>query len=250
MVRLLAIFIVVIMCVGCDAENAPDCFQAAGETIRKEFVVPEYSKISVLQRTQLIVKQGIAQSVVVETGENLLDDIDVYVQDGTLIIDNKNACNLVREYGLTKVYVTQQELSEIRNASGLPVRSDGVLSYATLQLTSEDLETEDAFHKTGDFYLELKCDSLSIVTNGKSNFFLLGAVNALDLKFMEGDSRFEGKDLSVNTATIFHRGTNDIYLNPRNAVTGELRSTGNLILFNTPPVLDVKALYKGKVIKL
>ncbi len=242
------LYTLVITCLlGCNSKNALDCFQASGSVIQTEFILEKFTKITVLQRSQLILSVG-PQSVVLETGENLLGDIEVYVSDGRLIIDNKNGCNLVRDFDVTKVYVSAPNITEIRNSSGWKVMSQNTLTYANLTLLSEDFEEEDAFHTDGDFDLDLNVDFLTITQNNLSNYFLRGQVNMLQLNFTFGDARFEGRNLIVQNANIYHRGTNDIIINPQQQLTGTILSTGDIISVNVPPIVDVEELYTGRLI--
>ena len=168
----------------CNSEKGLNCFQAEGERIEQEIPVEAFSKIIVEERLQLIVKQGETQKVVLATGENLVNDIEVSVTDGVLTLFNDNGCNLVRDYNISKVYVPTPELTEIRNASGYEVQSDGVLSFDSLTLTSEDVEEEDFYHKDGDFSLELDVNTLNITANGLSNFFISGAAETATIEFL------------------------------------------------------------------
>ena len=125
----------------CNGEDVPDCFQNAGEIIQEDIVVSDFNKIVSLPGIELIVKQDAVQKVVVETGEFLLNDIEVRVENNTLVLENNNTCNLSGDYGLTKVYVSAPNLIEIRNGSAQAVRSDGVLAYDNLRLVSEDINS-------------------------------------------------------------------------------------------------------------
>ncbi|WP_411767428.1 head GIN domain-containing protein [Winogradskyella sp. A3E31] len=237
----------VIVFFGCNSENSLDCFQTAGETIQKSFDLESFSKIVVFERVQLIISQG-PQSILLETGENLENDISITVSNDQLVIKNDNACNLVRDYGITKVFVSTPTLTEIRNSSGLTVLSENTLNFQDLSLISEDLEEEDAFHTDGDFDLDLNVENLTITQNNLSNFFLRGNVTNLDLNFLFGDARFEGRNFIVEHADVYHRGTNDIIINPQQSLTGQLLSTGDMIVTNTPPIVDMEVLYTGQVI--
>ena len=95
--------------------------------MEKEFELDPFTTIVVEERVQLILKQGPQQKVVIGTGENLLNDINISVQDGELNVFNDNGCNLVRDYNITQVYVTSPNITQIRNASGYEIQSDGVL---------------------------------------------------------------------------------------------------------------------------
>ena len=233
---------------GCDSDKGLNCFQASGTIIQEEFTVDSFSKITVWERTQLIIKQGDTQKVVVETGENLLNDIEVQVKDGVLNLRNTNGCNLVRDYGITKVYVTTPNIERIRNSSGLAVIGIGKLSFPTLTLISEDRESEDAFHIDGDFKLDIQVENLQIVSNGLSNFFLTGTAARANIGLYAGDSRVEAANLIIGDLMIFHRGTQDMIVNPQNSIRGKIVSLGNVIAKNRPPIVEVEELYRGRLI--
>lgn len=241
----------ILICVlffACNGENVPDCFQNAGDLIQKDFEVETFTKVTVFERVQLIITDAPTQKVTVQTGEYLMNDIEVKVEDGRLILKDNNACNLTRNYGITKVFVSAPNLVEIRNSSGLEVQSNGVLNYNSLTLFSEDFNAEDAFHTDGDFNLEVNCETLKTVINNISHIFLKGNVTNLTIGFYAGDSRFEGADLIAQNITVFQRSSNDMIVNPQLSLKGEIRSTGDVISLNHPPVVDVETFYTGQLI--
>ncbi len=248
----LQLFIIIILVslgyVSCDTEDTLTCLKTTGTIISQEYDLTAFDSIIVFERVQLIVKDAPEISVRLETGENLLEDFEVFVENHTLNIRNNGACNIVRDYNESKIYVSHPDLKQIRNSSGLPVLGDGVVGWNTLNLISDDLIEEDFYHKDGDFQLVLDSENVLVQCNGLSNFFLSGSVTNLDINLLEGDSRLPLQDLTVQNVTIFHRGTNDVIIAPQQSITGELRSTGNLRLTNTPPVLDVQAYFTGQVI--
>lgn len=245
--RFLSVFLLIFLS-SCNSENSFDCAQKAGDRIQQEFEVAQFNVIVVEEGIQLIVKEGIQQKVVVQTGENLLNDIEISVTDGILNLFNNNGCNLIRDYNITQVLVTSPNINTIRNASGYEVQSDGVLSYSSLTLLSEDLEEEDKYHKDGDFRLELAVDSLNITANGLSNFFLSGNANVANIELVEGDMRVEAQNLAVQNLYIFHRGTQKVIVNPIQSLHGKVLSTGDLISVNRPPIVEIEETYTGRLI--
>ena len=237
-----------VLLLSCNGENVPDCFQNSGDLIQKEFTVAPFTQITVFERIELIIIQGSSQQVLVETGEYLMNDIEVKVENGRLKLYNNNACNLSRDYGLTKIYVTVPSITEIRNSSGLTVRSEGLLDFETLALISEDAADEDVFHTDGDFNLELNCINFSVVVNNLSSCYITGQTTNASLGFYSGDARFEGRNFVAQNVTIFQRSSNDMIVNAQQSLSGEIRSTGDVILVNTPPVVDVEQFYTGKLI--
>lgn len=244
-----SIFIILLLAFfGCDSDKGLNCFQASGDIIQEEFTVEAFSQIIVWERTQLFIKQGDTQKVIVETGENLLNDIDVQVEDGVLNLYNNNGCNLVRDYGLTKVYVTTPNINMIRNSSGLAVEGLGTLSFSNLTLISEDQENEDEYHIDGDFKLDLQVENLQIVANGLSNFFLTGTADKANFGIYAGDVRIQAANLLINQLTVFHRGTQEMIVNPQEAIRGKIVSLGDIVAKNRPPIVEVEALYRGQLI--
>ena len=239
--------IIIIGITSCNSESALDCFKAAGTIIESEINVAPFSKISVNKKIQLFIKEGADYKVVIETGENIINEIDVLTTDGILYLINNIGCNFVRDYGITKVYVTAPNIEEIRNNSSLTISSIGVLRYANLTLLSEDYETEE-FYTNGDFILDLEVENLNITANGFSNFFLTGSAIKANIALYSGNSRVEAADLFIQDLIVFHRSTNKIIVNPQMSIIGEIRSLGDVISKNEPPLIDVTEYYTGRLI--
>ena len=235
------------MLFACDSENAGDCFQKTGTIIQQEFSVDVFTKILVNRDIELIITDGTTQKIVVETGENLMNDVEVIVTDGKLTLTDNNSCNYVRDYGITKVYVTAPNITEIRSSTQYTVSSNGVLSYPSLSVLSEDFGAEGSF-TNGNFDLEIDNTSFSLVFNNLSNCFISGKTENLRITFAAGTSRFEGRDLIAQFVTVSNRSSNDMVVNPKQSLTGTIRGPGDVISVNKPPVVDVEEIYKGRLI--
>lgn len=240
--------ILIIVLYSCNSENAPDCFQNAGSIIEKEFDVDSFTKITVFPRVELIIIDGPTQKVTMQTGEYLVSDIVVNVEDGRLKIYNNNACNFTRDYGITKVFVTSPNLTEIRNASQITVRSESVLTYDSLSLFSEDFNQESEINTNGNFELEVDSEALVVFVNNLSSVFISGEVDRLVLRYFSGDARFEGRNLIAQNVDIFQRSSNDMIVNAQQSLIGQIRGTGDVIVVNAPLLVDVEQFYTGELI--
>lgn len=236
-----------ILIVSCSKDTANDCFQNAGTTIRQEVSVPDFSKILVNRDIKLVVKQATEFSVVIKTGEYLINDIAVKVVDNQLQLTNNNTCNFVRDYGLTTVYVMAPNLTDIRSSTQYSVVSDGVLNYNNLKLFSEDANEQGTI-TSGNFQLDVQANRLRVVSNNLSSFNISGQVTNLFVGFYSGIGRFEGANLVAENINIYHRGSNDIIVNPQEELTGNLYGTGNLISVNRPNLVNVVQHYTGVLV--
>jgi RNase P/RNase MRP subunit p29 len=111
MIRKSYYFLVFIICISCSSENINDCFQASGSIMETTFPVSGFTQIQIEGEVSLVVKQGAVQEVVIQTGENLLSDVYVNVEGEILVIRDENTCNLVRDYGITKAFVTTPNIN-------------------------------------------------------------------------------------------------------------------------------------------
>ena len=241
------IYLFLFIVFACDKEDVSDCFQTEGELITQEFTVTEFQKILVNRDVELIISQGENYRVIVETGSNLLNDIEVRVFGNELQLTDNNTCNFVRDYGVTKVYVTTPNLTEIRSSTQFDISSDGILSFDNLKLISEDFNYSESF-TVGDFKLSVSTNTLSVVSNNISSFYIDGVTEELFVGFYSGTGRFEGKDLIANYIDIFHRGSNDMVVYPIESLSGELRGTGDLISVKQPASVNVEQYYTGQLI--
>ena len=236
-----------LLIVACTSENANDCFQTSGKIILQEINAPNFEKILVNRDIELVITQGIEHSITIETGENLLNDIEVIVVGDELRLTDNNTCNFVRDYGITKIYVTAPNLTEIRSSTQYEISSRGVLNYDNLKLISEDFLKPEAF-TVGDFRLNINSNTLSVTANNLSSFYISGTVENLYVGFFAGVGRFEGRNLVAQHVNVFHRGSNNMIVNPQQSISGELRGVGDVIAVNQPPAVTLEQFYTGTLI--
>lgn len=224
-----------------------DCVESAGDITTKEFDVPDFDKIIVYEGISLVVTQGPEYKVEVKTGENLIEGIEVKVDKANNFLslkDNTN-CNWVRDYGNTTVYVTAPNIIELHSKTGNTISSNGILTYPILRLFSMDLTDGVG---TGDFDIQVNNYQTVIENNNVSRYYISGQTDNLSINFYDGNGRFLGENLNAKWIDVFHRGSNDMIVKPIDSITGKMVSIGNVILKNTPPIVDVQQLYSGHVI--
>jgi hypothetical protein len=124
-----------------------------------------------------------------------------------------------------------------------------VLTYPVLKLFSID-KTGDGENSagTGDFHLNINNNLIQIESNNVSRFYISGTTNTEIINFWSGDSRIEASNLIAQNVSVFHRSSNDMVVHPIQSITGKMVSTGNVILKNNPPIVDVLQLYQGHLI--
>lgn len=230
-------------------EKPSDCVESTGTIIAKEIAVQPFKKIKVYRGIEVVITQGSEYKIEVVAGENFIDNVEVIQNGDQLIFKNEASCNWVRAYGTTKILVTTPTLEEVYSKTDRNISSNGILTYPNLTFKAMDKDGDgESGAGTGDFYLTVDNNYLYIANNNVSRFYLTGQTNLAEFNFYFGDGRIEAENLVAQYVKVYHRGSNDMTVRPMQSITGIMNSTGNIILKNVPPVVDVAELYQGNII--
>nr|WP_294776766.1 head GIN domain-containing protein [uncultured Flavobacterium sp.] len=230
-------------------EKPSDCVESTGAIIAKEIAVQPFKKIKVYRGIEVVITQDSEYKIEVVAGENFIDNVEVIQNGDQLIFKNEASCNWVRAYGTTKILVTTPTLEEVYSKTDRNISSNGILTYPNLTFKAMDKDGDgESGAGTGDFYLTVDNNYLYIANNNVSRFYLTGQTNLAEFNFYFGDGRIEAENLVAQYVKVYHRGSNDMTVRPMQSITGIMNSTGNIILKNVPPVVDVAELYQGNII--
>jgi hypothetical protein len=231
-----------------------DCFKGNGNQVTQTFPLVNFSKIKVYDGVGLVIKEGTNYEVKVITSDNILENLEVKLEGNMLVVKDNSACNIARDYGLTKVYVTIPDGTllpiipelELHCKTEQKIESEGVLHSPIVRLFSIGDDGDGS--GTGDFHLEINNGQFVVENNNVSNFYIIGHCNEMLLNFYFGNGRFYGQNLQAEKIKVYHRGSNDMMVFPIQKIEGTIFATGNVILQNVPPLVNVDEVYTGRVI--
>ncbi|MBF6641899.1 DUF2807 domain-containing protein [Flavobacterium sp. J49] len=230
-------------------EKPSDCVESTGAIITKEVEVQAFKKIKVYRGIEVVITQGLEHKVEIVAGENFINNVQVIQNGDQLIFKDDSSCNWVRAYGTTKILVTTPTLEEVYSKTDRDISSNGVLTFPNITFIAMDKDGDgESGAGTGDFNLTVNNNYLYIANNNVSRFYLSGQTNLAEFNFYFGDGRIEAENLTAQNIKVFHRGSNDMTVRPIQSIIGTMNSTGNIILKNVPPIVNVAELYQGNVI--
>ena len=243
------LLLIVLFCMFNACEKPGDCIESTGKIVTREIAVANFKKIKVYRGIEVTIRQGPEYKVVIEAGENFIGNVEVKQVGDQLIFKDEISCNWVRSYGTTKIHVTTPTLEEVYSKTERNISSVGVLAFPNLTFIALDKDGDgESGSPTGDFILNVDNASLYIANNNVSRFYVTGQTDNALFKFYFGDGRLEAQNFIAQNIEVFHRGTNDMIVHPVQSIKGTLVSTGDVVLKNVPPVVDVSELYRGRVI--
>jgi hypothetical protein len=240
------LFLVVIL-VSCSKPS--DCIESTGAIITKDFEVTPFTKIDIDKGVEVVITEGSEYKLQIKIGENQLDNINIRQDANTLYIKDNTTCNWVRDYGQTIAYITAPNIDEIYSKTDRNISSNGVLTFPSLKIIAVDKNGDGRNGAgTGDFHLQLDNNRFEIQINTMSRHYISGKTKYFEIGVYNGDGRVEAQNFIAKNIGIYHRGSNDIIVFPTESIKGKMVSTGNTILKNNPPIIQVEQLYQGVLI--
>lgn len=243
-VILLSFLLVFISC-----EKPSECYESTGDMVTRTIPVNPFTRIKVYRGIAVVITQGPEYKVEIKSGSNLINNVSVTQNDNQLVLTDNTTCNWLREYGQTTIYITTPNLEEIYSKTERNISSNGVLTFPVLRIYALDKDADgEEGAGTGDFNIALNNNQLVVENNNVSRYFISGTTNDANLNLYAGDGRIDASNLTAQSIKVYHRGSNDMIVRPIQSITGKMVSTGDVILKNNPPIVDVQQLYQGHVI--
>jgi hypothetical protein len=164
--NILLILVAIFLWVSCKKENRCDCIKRTGPIVSETRNLGHFTKIKAEDNVDVFISQGATQEVKVQAGKNIVPLIETVIEDGTLIIRNKNRCNWSRSYKKElSVYITVSSIKWIINEGTATIKSLNTFTEDTL-----DVQTTNS----GDLDLSVNTSKLLSHIFGSGDIRLQG----------------------------------------------------------------------------
>jgi hypothetical protein len=226
----------------CDNPNAPDCFQKAGEEkIIELHGFENFNELVINDDIDLQIVEDDTTYFELSFYENLMPEIVSYAINDSLIFENKNSCNFVRDFKKPLlIYHSNKALNRIISIStGLISASDTLRNK--LHITSEDI--------SGEVMLMVNNETVILSSNSTCNFILRGKTKRLIINAYFNDGKFDCRDLTCERADILQRGYNDIIISPLDSLVGSIENAGR-VYYSGNPGIKMNIFGGGELIQI
>lgn len=193
--------------------------QEKGKKVTETRKVSGFTRIEQAGSSDVVVKVGGTFKVEIKADNRIIDDIETYVEDGTLVIrreDRRRRSWFRSSYGAT-VYVTLPSLEGFDSRGSGDAYVEGVKAndFDLSQNGSGDVELEGSC-TTGDISIngsgdlearDFKCESLDVSTNGSGDMRIYATKNVDVSSHGSGDVDIYG---GARLGKLRTRGSGDI----------------------------------------
>lgn len=238
-----AVFALLLIFNSCNKENAPDCFQKAGEHKLISREVDEWNSIELRDYLQIELVDSSAQFIELEGPDNLLSDIETSVKEGKLLIKNNNTCNFVRSFKhRIIVRIFAPAFPDIQNYG-----TGDITSVNTIEATIFKIDNRDA---AGQISISVDVDTLTIATHTGVCDVNIGGNSQIANIFNQGLGKIDARTLSNTDAFVNNSSINDVFVNCNGYFYGHITYSGNIYYSGTPNYIESNILGNGRILKL
>jgi len=229
--------------VSCNKENAPDCFQSAGEYKTIERELDDFAFIELNDYIQYEFLQAPYYKVIITSPGNLIPDIETEVNNGKLVIHNRNTCNFVRSFKKKiTIRICSPNFTTIQNYSTGDIRSVNVIQSSKFIMENR--------HAAGVHELEMDADTVDIRTHaGVCDVVLTGRANDVYL-FNQGLGIVDARALIAPKAYVNNSSVNKVFVNSSDYLFAVIRSSGSVYYSGSPELIDLDTEGQGQLLPL
>jgi len=213
-------------------------FDNLGPMAEEERNVPDFDRLKVTSGIDVTLAQGNRHRVIIKANEDLIDDVETEVVNGTLKlnVDRK----WFRGGGSVEAEITFVELDMIDVSAGSDVESDGLLEF-------EDLDIEAS--SGSDLKLNLEAYSVQLRTSSGSDADLKGAARDFEAKASSG-SDINAYDFEVENAILECSSGSDIKTHVTRTMKVKASSGSDVHYRGDPELLEVNTSSGADLIKV
>ncbi len=217
----------------------------SGKTVQKTQILTDFDTVEVNPLIHLTLVQDTLNKIVIETDEDVLEQIDYHIEDNKLSLTNHTRCLIQNQKAEAHITLYVNDITTLIANTDLDIRSADTLHFNRLKIICENART--GTNNIADFNLKVQIPTIEIIANGSSIFDISGSCNNLFVGFYGVNPVFRGKKLTAQHIKIFQRSDADMHLYPVQSIKGNLYGYGDIYLYHRPPVVAINSHYAGHI---
>jgi hypothetical protein len=221
-----------LLLMACNSPSAPDCFQMGGKEGVLSKDLDSFNTLHLTDHLHYVLHSDSNYHCEIEGPENLLPEIDFQYNEGTLLIQNKNSCNLIRSYRRNiTVHLYAPAFPSIINESTLLIESPDTLRQAYLHWQQ--------FQASSNASLVLHCDSAHFeIPTGYGDLLLSGISKKLKL-YTSAIGIIDARHLRSEELYCNQSSIQDLFVNSTGYAYINISNKGNVYYMGTPNQTDL-----------
>ena len=208
-----------------------------GNVLKETRKVGSFNTIEVSGAFDIIIKQGAAEEVTIETDQNILPIIRTDVVGNTLKIETKKP---IHHTTVLKVYVTVKDLKMIDVSGAVDIQTDGRLTVPELSIDGSG---------ASDAKMDIAVQKLILDCSGASKLRFSGTAGEVKMD-LSGASDIFGYELIAENYDIDISGAGNAQINVSKKLRAEISGAGSVNYKGSPTDIDQSVSGAGSIKKV
>jgi hypothetical protein len=231
--------LLILLQIACDQPDAWNCTKVRGETVVQQRSLSGFRGIEIFDHLEVVLIQSDQNSVEIETGKNLINDITTIVKDSMLSIRDLNKCGILRdkrEVAKVNVYFDKIEYLESRS-------SYRVYSLDTLRFDDELLISK---RSNGTLDLTVNASHVAVYSNEYGDTNIKGNSTTASV-LHQGNGQVDLSQLYTSVSGIYLQGSGTCLVNCVDKLVGDIIRNSKAVVYGSPSNIDVKILDQASI---
>ncbi|WP_158825279.1 head GIN domain-containing protein [Mucilaginibacter lacusdianchii] len=210
----------------------------AQKTIEQTRDVNNFNAVASSGPFNVHIKIDGSESLKLNIDEELADEVETKVEDGTLKISFKKNHKWSRKIDKAEVYITAKSLKALVNSGSGNIQVDG---------TIDTQEFNAVLSGSGNITTSVKSNELHAVISGSGSINMSGKANDVNV-VINGSGQLRGRELGTRNTTAVISGSGSAYVQASDAINARIVGSGNVVYSGNAKV-ESKTIGSGSVTK-
>ena len=208
-------------------------------TIKETRTISSFTEIEINTASNVFLKQSENESITLEGNTNLVSNIKTYVEDGRLIIENKEK-NKSEKNASLNIYINFKDLTKLVNNSVGNVKSENRLNLSSFNLENNSV---------GNLDIDINCNNLNAEINSVGNVTFTGNVKKANIQ-NNSVGNLDAFDLTADVLKIENNSVGDSKVNATGEIYIEANGVGNVSYKGSAVLKKSESNGVGKIKKM
>lgn len=228
---------------GCQKDHMLDCFKSAGKTTTEIRQASAFINIDLSDNVDLVINPDTTPYIKVTAGDNLIEGIITELEGNTLYIRNENRCNWMRSFD-------NEYIVEVGMDKPVKIYYDGSGNISCMDTIRSAEFFFECYDGSGSINFLFNCDKTYLNNHiGRTEIHAFGFSRESYI-YINDVGILDARELSTSYTYIRHRTTGNCYVNAKDELGFEIRSSGNVYYMGNPHFFNEVYVGSGKVIRM
>ena len=238
------ITILILAClVSCQRDPSSDCLENYGSVSEERLELPVFIQLDIHDIFNIFLMQDTINELVIKTGDNLQDEIEVTLSEKTLHIYNHSKCRWLRKYDRAELNLRFRNLYGLRVwepckvVTLKPITKTYFTIYSFSKLFEGDIELNNKYFKYGVNY---SCTGSTKISGQTRSLTLMN----------RGVHHIMADSLISSFADITNDSRGDIWAGTTDTLSVHILLSGNVYYRGDPVIMTSEITSTGRLIRL